>query len=357
MANSKLKIKEYPVKNPMVKGSTSMFSRGNEGDVEIMELKNFDVKHSIFKYNSESEEFSFDETDQKEKEEKIQPYLPSEDIKSLIRLGQILQRPILLRGEPGCGKTQLAKAVAFEWYGKEFRKHFFEWHIKSTSKAQDGLYKFDHLRRLRDANISEGKGNKDIKEYRDFGPLAKAFLTSTDENPSIILIDEIDKADIDFPNDLLLELDENRFQIPETGEVISAKHPPLVFITSNNEREMPEAFLRRCLFAYLKFPDGDALKEIVRAHIPGLIERHGEFVESAIKRFDELRKSLDADVAESKRISTSELLDWLKAYHHELKAGKINKSEIDEANLKNLPLYYQAVLKTYESLRNQNKLT
>lgn len=364
---SRIKIIPYPQVNPEVPGSTSRFDKlvkvqenGLELEKVLPRLAQPEVADYEFKYDKETATGGFFATSKKGKSRirPLSPYIPSVDLIELVRLTQILQRPVIVKGEPGSGKTQLARSVAYEWYGAEYKNHFFEWSVKSTSKAADGLYTYDHVGRLRNAQQLKGSDSatseqsEDLLKYREFGPMARAFLTSTAESPSILLIDEIDKADIDFPNDLLLELDERRFTIPETGEFIEAKYPPLIFITSNDERELPEAFLRRCLFLYIKFPDGEQLKNIIKAQIPGFIESNADFVKRAVERFNLLREEIKNDPSDSKRVSTSELLDYLRAYEHDLSTGKIISTEED---LKNLPLYHQALIKTLAGLTRREK--
>ncbi|MBD2251799.1 AAA family ATPase [Nostoc parmelioides] len=240
----------------------------------------------------------------------LYPYLPSPELIEVVNLAIYLKRPLLLKGEPGCGKTQLANAVAYE-----LGLNLEAWYVKSTSRAKDGLYSYDAVGRLRDAQLaasgllSPEKVQKidEPSAYVRWGPLGRAFLQ---EKPTVVLIDEIDKADIDFPNDLLLELDERRFIVEETGEQVEAKSESLVFITSNDEKDLPDAFLRRCLFHYVEFPSMKRLVEIINNHFPVSPE---PVVNKALERFMELRDEMKKDKGDaSKRVSTSELIDWFR---------------------------------------------
>ena len=207
-----------------------------------------------------------------------------------------LQRPLLIKGEPGTGKTVLAHEVS-----KALSKPLIEWHIKSTTKAQQGLYEYDAVTRLRDSQLGDERV-KDISNYIKKGKLWEAF---TKDSSPVLLIDEIDKADIEFPNDLLQELDRMEFFVYETSETIKAHNRPIVIITSNNEKELPDAFLRRCFFHYIKFPEKDTMEEIVQVHYPNI---KNELVTSAMSIFYEIREVPGL----KKKPSTSELLDWLK---------------------------------------------
>ena len=239
----------------------------------------------------------------------LYPYLPNPELVEAVNLAIYLQRPLLLQGEPGCGKSQLARAVAYE-LGLDFKA----WYIKSTSRAKDGLYNYDAIRRLRDAQLAASNRftdelNQKIDDpstYINWGALGEAFLS---EKPTVLLIDEIDKADIDFPNDLLLELDQRCFIVDETRQMIKANIPPIVFITSNDEKDLPDAFLRRCLFHYVEFPNQERLVTIIKAHFPAESET---LLKKAITRFLELREEMQKDKGEAgKKVSTSELIDWL----------------------------------------------
>lgn len=222
-------------------------------------------------------------------------YIATDDLMVAVNACVTLERPLLVKGEPGTGKTVLAHEVA-----AALGKPLIEWHIKSTTKAQQGLYEYDAVTRLRDSQLGDERV-KDIRNYINKGKLWEAF---TQDSP-VLLIDEIDKADIEFPNDLLQELDRMEFFVYETGETISATNRPVVIITSNNEKELPDAFLRRCFFHYIKFPEKDTMEEIVQVHYPD-IKR--ELVGEAMNVFYEIREVPGL----KKKPSTSELLDWLK---------------------------------------------
>ena len=225
-----------------------------------------------------------------------QDYIATDDLKVAVNAAIVLERPLLIKGEPGTGKTVLAEEVA-----KAIDAPLLTWHIKSTTKAQQGLYEYDAVSRLRDSQLGDAKVS-DIRNYIRRGKLWDAF---TAPQRPVLLIDEIDKADIEFPNDLLLELDRMEFFVYETGELIKAKVRPVVIITSNNEKELPDAFLRRCFFHYIKFPDAGTMEQIVDVHFPGIKKR---LIEEALRIFFEVR-----DVPGlKKKPSTSELLDWLK---------------------------------------------
>ncbi|MEM1019584.1 MAG: MoxR family ATPase [Pseudomonadota bacterium] len=228
-------------------------------------------------------------------------YVATDDLKVAVNAAATLKRPLLIKGEPGTGKTVLAQEVA-----KSFGVNLLEWHIKSTTKAQQGLYEYDAVSRLRDSQLGDEKV-KDIANYIKRGKLWDAFVA--DETP-VLLIDEIDKADIEFPNDLLQELDRMEFFVYETGETVKAIQRPIVIITSNNEKELPDAFLRRCFFHYIKFPDRETMQAIVDVHFPDI---QTLLVREALNIFYDIR-----DVPGlKKKPSTSELLDWLKLLMNE----------------------------------------
>ena len=223
-------------------------------------------------------------------------YVATDDLMMAVNAAATLERPILVKGEPGTGKTQLAVEVA-----SALGKPLFEWHIKSTTKAQQGLYEYDAVARLRDSQLGDDRVH-DIANYIQKGKIWEAF--ASDEQP-VLLIDEIDKADIEFPNDLLRELDRMEFYVYETKQLVEAKHRPIIVITSNNEKELPDAFLRRCFFHYIKFPDKDTMAKIVDVHYPDLKRN---LLNEALNAFYKVR-----DVPGlKKKPSTSELLDWIK---------------------------------------------
>jgi MoxR-like ATPase len=223
-------------------------------------------------------------------------YVATDDLRVAVNAAITLERPLLVKGEPGTGKTVLAFEVA-----KALNTPIIQWHIKSTTKAQQGLYEYDAVARLRDSQLGDARV-KDIHNYIKKGKLWEAF---THGQKPILLIDEIDKADIEFPNDLLLELDRMEFFVYETGETIKAVQRPIVMITSNNEKELPDAFLRRCFFHYIKFPDTEVMKQIIGVHFPKIQDR---LVGEALKIFYQIREVPGL----KKKPSTSELLDWLK---------------------------------------------
>jgi MoxR-like ATPase len=224
-------------------------------------------------------------------------YIVSPELRDVVNVAIALQRPLVVKGEPGTGKTLLAHHIA-----KALNKKLLVWNIKSTTKAKDGLYVYDTVQRLNDARFGEGNVS-DIKRYIRMGSLGQSF---TADEQVVLLIDEVDKADIEFPNDLLNELDEMNFHVLETDERIAARHRPIVIITSNSEKELPDAFLRRCVFHYIAFPDRDLMTQIVGVHHPALAD---SLLHQALERFYELR-SIETL---RKKPSTSELIDWLQA--------------------------------------------
>ncbi|MFC3051252.1 AAA family ATPase [Kordiimonas pumila] len=258
-------------------------------------------------------------------------YVATDDLKVAVNAAATLKRPLLIKGEPGTGKTVLAQEVA-----QAFGTDLIEWHIKSTTKAHQGLYEYDAVSRLRDSQLGDEKV-KDIKNYIRKGKLWEAFESET---TPVLLIDEIDKADIEFPNDLLLELDRMEFYVYETGETIKAKNRPIIIITSNNEKELPDAFLRRCFFHFIKFPDAGTMKEIIAVHYPDIQK---ELVKDALSIFFDIR-----DVPGlKKKPSTSELLDWLKLLMAEELPLEVLKSK-DPSKL--IPPLHGALLKNEQDV-------
>ncbi|NND41135.1 MAG: MoxR family ATPase, partial [Silicimonas sp.] len=223
-------------------------------------------------------------------------YVASDDLAVAVNAAITLERPLLVKGEPGTGKTELARQVA-----RATGMPIIEWHVKSTTRAQQGLYEYDAVSRLRDSQLGDEKVH-DIGAYIKRGKLWEAFAA---DSRVVLLIDEVDKADIEFPNDLLQELDRMEFFVYETGETVRARHRPVVIITSNNEKELPDAFLRRCFFHYIRFPDMETLKSIVAMHFPGIRDR---LLTTALTEFYEVRETPGL----KKKPSTSEVLDWLK---------------------------------------------
>ena len=256
-------------------------------------------------------------------------YVSTLDLTVAVNASINLERPLLVKGEPGTGKTELARQVA-----NSLKLEIIEWNIKSTTKAQQGLYEYDAVSRLRDSQM--GEKTKDISKYIKKGKIWNAFET---KKKSVLLIDEIDKADIEFPNDLLQELDKMEFYVYETGQTIKADNRPIVIITSNNEKELPEAFLRRCFFHYIKFPEIDTLKKIVNVHFPKIKKT---LLDSALKTFFEIREVPGL----KKKPSTSEALDWIKL----LLIEDLDPSDLKTQSNKLLPKLYGALIKNEQDI-------
>ncbi len=258
-------------------------------------------------------------------------YVATEDLMLAVNASITLERPLLVKGEPGTGKTMLAEEVA-----SALGMRLITWHIKSTTKAQHGLYEYDAVSRLRDSQLGDERV-KDIANYIDRGKLWDAF---TSDEKVVLLIDEIDKADIEFPNDLLQELDRMEFFVYETGETIKAQVRPIVIITSNNEKELPDAFLRRCFFHYIRFPDPETMQEIVDVHYPGIKK---ELVKESMEAFFQMREVPGL----KKKPSTSELLDWLKLLMAEDIPPEVLRGK--DGN-KSIPPLYGALLKNEQDV-------
>ena len=263
-------------------------------------------------------------------------YIATEDLQMAVNAAVALERPLLIKGEPGTGKTMLAEEVA-----AALEMPLIQWHIKSTTKAQQGLYEYDAVSRLRDSQL--GTDVSDVKPYISRGKLWQAFDSP---NRVVLLIDEIDKADIEFPNDLLLELDRMEFHVYETGETVVAKSRPVIIITSNNEKELPDAFLRRCFFHFIQFPDRETMTRIVRVHHPDIKEK---LVQAALEIFFEIRELPGL----KKRPSTSELIDWLKLLMSDDIPDEILQ---DRDQKKAIPPLYGALLKNEQDVQLLERL-
>ena len=257
-------------------------------------------------------------------------YVATEDLTVAVNAAVTLERPLLVKGEPGTGKTELARQVA-----SALGLRMIEWNVKSTTRAQQGLYEYDAVSRLRDSQLGDERVH-DVKNYIKRGKLWEAF--DADEKV-VLLIDEIDKADIEFPNDLLQELDKMEFHVYETGETIKAKHRPIMIITSNNEKELPDAFLRRCFFHYIRFPDADTMRQIVEVHHPGIKDG---LLTTALTRFYEIRDTAGL----KKKPSTSEVLDWLKL----LLAEDLTAEDLARDGANALPKLHGALLKNEQDV-------
>lgn len=259
-------------------------------------------------------------------------YIASDELRAAVNTALALERPLLLRGEPGTGKTLLAGQVA-----EALSMQFISWHVKSTTKAQDGLYVYDTVARLHDSRFGDGDV-KDISKYIKLGPLGRALAH---EERVVLLIDEVDKADIEFPNDLLMELDLMRFSISETGEEVVARHRPFVLITSNNEKELPDAFLRRCVFHYIEFPSPELMRKIVAVHHPTVEQ---QVLDQTLELFYGLREVPRL----RKKPTTSELIDWIAA---------LRKSGVDLSSIGGGIPFLGTLLKTEQDVEMVNGLT
>ena len=257
-------------------------------------------------------------------------YIATADLSMAVNAAVTLERPLLVKGEPGTGKTELARQVA-----QSLGMEILEWGVKSTTRAQQGLYEYDAVSRLRDSQLGDAKVG-DVRNYLRKGKLWQAFEA---ESRVVLLIDEVDKADIEFPNDLLQELDRMEFFVYETGETIRARHRPVVIITSNNEKELPDAFLRRCFFHFIRFPDPETLAQIVRVHFPGIKEG---LLSTALTQFYELRETPGL----KKKPSTSEMLDWLKL----LLAEDLGPEDLKRDGVNALPKLHGALLKNEQDV-------